>query len=336
MNESKLELKVGALLLAAIVGSLALLTLMGELHVGSSATLRVNWSHTGNVVKGAPVKIAGVAIGRVEKITLDAARRDPQGEPMPVTMVVALDKDARVALHADTAITISSQGALGEPYLEVYPGVAPQMLPDDAEIRGVDSPRIDVVANRLGRFLEAASKVLENDPEAMTKFVTSVTSLTATADSMLTDNRSDVRQLMGDLTQAVKDLRALSAVAKTQFEPGGKANGLIDDASATMKDLRADVPTMSKQAKVVLGGAAALAGSFTEEDGKKLKEAIGRYSAAGEKLDAIALRADRMLAKLEAGEGTLGATLKDKQVYDDLRALLADLKKHPWKMLWKD
>ena len=72
------------------------------------------------------------------------------------------------------------------------------------------------------------------------------------------------------------------------------------------------------------------------EDGRKLKEAIGKYSAAGEKLDSIATRADRILAKLEAGEGTLGATLKDKQVYDDLKSLLADLRKHPWKMLWKD
>jgi phospholipid/cholesterol/gamma-HCH transport system substrate-binding protein len=103
-----------------------------------------------------------------------------------------------------------------------------------------------------------------------------------------------------------------------------------------VKQLRAEVPVMSRQAEVALGGVAALTGGFTEEDGRKLKDAIARYSAAGEKLDGIALRADRMLAKLEAGEGTLGATIKDKQVYDDLKSLLADLRKHPWKMLWKD
>ena len=336
MNESRLELKVGALLLAALVGSLALLSLMGELTLGSNAVLRVNWSHTGNVVKGAPVKIAGVNIGRVERIELEANRRDEKGELMPVTMVLALNREARAALHHDAAITISSQGALGEPYLELYPGVAAEPLPENVQIRGVDSPRIDVVSNRLGRFLEAASKVLENDPEVMEKFVTGITGLTRTADGVLSDNRNDLRQMVGDLTQSAKDLRALSAVAKTQIEPGGKTNALIDDASATVHQLRSDLPVMTKSAQLALGGAAALTGGFTEEDGKKLKEAVARYSAAGEKLDAIALRADRMLAKLEAGEGTLGATLKDKQVYDDLRSLLSDLKKHPWKMLWKD
>ena len=80
MDESKLELKVGALLLAALLGSLGLLSLMGELSFGSDAGLKVDWGHTGNVVKGAPVKIAGVSIGRVESINLLATRRDPQGE----------------------------------------------------------------------------------------------------------------------------------------------------------------------------------------------------------------------------------------------------------------
>ena len=50
----------------------------------------------------------------------------------------------------------------------------------------------------------------------------------------------------------------------------------------------------------------------------------------------MALRADRILKRLEAGEGTAGAMLQDKQVYDDLKNLLSDLRKHPWKMLWKD
>ena len=79
-----------------------------------------------------------------------------------------------------------------------------------------------------------------------------------------------------------------------------------------------------------------MSGQFTEEDGKRLKDMIVKYQAAGEKVDVLAGRADRLLTKLEAGDGTLGALMKDKQAYDDLKSLLADLRKHPWKMLWKD
>ncbi len=336
MDESKLELKVGALLLAALLGTVALLYLMGELSFGAAGTLQVNFSHTGNVVRGAPVRLAGVSVGRVEKIELLADRRDEHGEPMPVQMTLSLTKEAAQSLRKDAAVTVSSQGPLGEPYLEVYPGSANEALAKGTPVRGLDAPRIDLVSNKLARFLEASSKVLENDPDAISHFVSGISGLTHTVDGVLTENRDDVREMVKEMSAAAKDLRELSALARSQLSPGGKANGMIDDAAASAKQLRGDLPELSHKASVALGGMAAVSGGLTEDDGKKLKEAIARYSAAGEKLDGIAVRADRMLAKLEAGEGTLGATLKDKQVYDDLKSLLADLRKHPWKMLWKD
>ena len=69
---------------------------------------------------------------------------------------------------------------------------------------------------------------------------------------------------------------------------------------------------------------------------RQLKAAALRYAALSEKLDGMAVRADRIFKKIEAGDGTVGAMIQDKQVYDDMRSLLADLKKHPWKMLWKE
>jgi len=336
MDESKLELKVGALLLAALAATIALLFLMGELSFGAGGTLKVDFAHTGNVVKGAPVRFAGINVGRVESIDLLATRKDDHGDPMPVQMTLSLTTDAAKALRKDATVTVSSQGPLGEPYLELNVGSAPEPLASNTPVRGLDAPRIDVVSNKLARFLESASKVLENDPDAIAHFVSGVSGLTHTVDGVLTDNREDVRAMVKELSAAAKDMRELSALAKSQMSPGGKANGLIDDASVTAKSLRSDYPELSHKAQVALGGIAAISGGFTEDDNKKLKDAIARYSAAGDKLDGIAVRADRMLGKLEAGEGTLGKTLKDPQVYDDLKSLLADLRKHPWKMLWKD
>ena len=336
MDESKLELKVGALLLAALLGALGLLSLMGELSFGSNTTLKVDWAHTGNVVKGAPVKIAGIGVGKVENIVLLATRRDAEGELLPVQMILGVSKEGRAALRKDAVVTVSSQGALGEPYLELNPGLSSEPLPADTALRGVDGPRIDIVSNRLAGFLERASKMLEENPGAISNLLTGIGGLSKNLDGVMTENREDIRSIVAELNMTVKDLRELSAIAKMQMQPGGKANAILDDASAALKVLRNDVPLMSKEAQVALGGMAALTGGFTEEDNRKLRVAITKYSAAGEKMDAIALRADRMLTKLEAGEGTMGKVIKDPAVYDDLRALLSDLKSHPWKMLWKN
>jgi len=336
MDESRLELKVGALLLAAVLGTLGLLYSMGELNFSSGNRVVIDFSHTGNVVKGAPVKLGGVPVGRVDGIELLPERRDSFGEPLPVKITISVTPEVTKALRADAAVTVSSQGPLGEPYLEIWAGSAPELFVATTPIRGVDAPRIDIVSNRLAKFLDSASKVLETDPDAVGKLVNGFGGLTHTVDGVLTENRVQIKELAQELSVAAKDLRVLAAIARKEIEPGGRTNALIDDAASAARVARTDLPELSKKASTALGGLAAVSGQFTEEDGQRLKATLIKVQQAGEKADALASRADKLLTRLEAGEGTMGALLKDKQAYDDLKSLLADLRKNPWKMLWKD
>lgn len=337
MDERKLELKVGAFLLAVVAAVLGLLWLMDELPTTFGRSLTVDFGHTGNVTKGSPVKMGGVPVGRVDKIALLPDRRDEAGEPLPVRMELSLDAKARAALRADAAVTVATQGPLGEPYLELYPGSAnAPALEKDQIVRGLDAPRLDLVAYRLSRFLESASRVLDEDPRALSTLVGGVSSLSRTLDGMLSENRDQVRELAGELSAAAKDLRALSLAARTQLEPGGKGSALLDDAAATAHALRQSVPPLSDKASTTLNGLANLAGTLTAEDGAHLKVAIERYASAGERLDRLAERGEKILARIEAGEGSAGKAIRDPKLYDDLRDLISDLKKHPWKMMWKD
>ncbi len=56
----------------------------------------------------------------------------------------------------------------------------------------------------------------------------------------------------------------------------------------------------------------------------------------GGQLQELTTHLDAALQHVQAGRGTIGGLYLDPKVYEDLRALLDDLKKHPWKMLWKD
>jgi phospholipid/cholesterol/gamma-HCH transport system substrate-binding protein len=341
MDERRLEVKVGALVLIGVAGVLGLLYLMGELVLSKEPSLQVLFSHTGNVVPGAPVKLAGVAVGRVEAITLEHQRRDERGLPLPVRMFLSLDAPTLAALHQDAAVTVATVGPLGEPYLELWPGSedAPPLSPG-AILRGTDAPRLDVVALRLSRFLEAGSRLLEENPRAFEDLLTSVSSLTRSVDGLLGENQGELSGLAGELAAAVRDMRALAALARRTLEPGGKGDRLLDDAAASARVLRRDVPHLSEDARRLLAHLATLSGQLQEEDLDKLKVAIDRYSAAGEKLDRLAARGERILEHLEPAfdpdGGTLGALANDPQLYEDLRALVSDLRKHPWKILWKD
>ena len=336
MDERRLEMKVGALVLAALVGVLGLLWLMGELTLGHDTVLAVDFSHTGNVVKGAPVKVGGVGVGRVEEISLHPDRKDARGRPLPVRMGLSMKPEALASLRADSRVTVSAVGPLGEPYLELSPGSAEAApLPPGSALRGVDAPRLDLVAEQLSAFLDVASTALAKDPEGLQNLAGNVARLTATLDTVLKENRGDLKTLAGELAVASKDLRALAQLAHEAMQPGGKGARLLGDAAETAALLKKELPGLTSSAAKTMNGVAQVAGGLDAKDGERLKLALERYTAAGEKLDAMAARADRLLTRIEAGEGTIGALNKDRQVYEDLRGLLSDLREHPWKVLWK-
>lgn len=42
-----------------------------------------------------------------------------------------------------------------------------------------------------------------------------------------------------------------------------------------------------------------------------------------------------LLLQLKSGEGTVGKLLSDDKLYQELEALISDLRRHPWKLFWK-
>lgn len=336
MDERRLELKVGALVAAALVGLVALAWLMGELSLTRGASFSVELSHTGNVAQGAPVKLGGVEVGRVEDIHLQPEKRDGEGEPLPVRMDVEVRDEVFKTLKQDAQVFVATRGPLGEAYLEVHPGsTGAPPLERGAVLRAREALRLEEIASKFGKIFDSAAKMLEDNPEALAQLLTGMSKLSNGLGDVLTDNRAELKTLTGELTAASKDFRALAHAAREQLEPGGKTAELIDDAAASAKVLRRDLPQLSANATKTLAGLSAVTSQLTPEDGQRLKVAIEKYSAAGEKLDHIAARAERILARIEAGEGTLGGLAKDDQLYKDLKALIADLREHPWKVIWR-
>ena len=195
---------------------------------------------------------------------------------------------------------------------------------------------MDLVAQQLSAFLDVASAALAKDPEGVENLAANLSRLVTTLDTVLTENQGDLRTLASELAVAARDLKALARIAHEAMQPGGKGSRLLGDAAESAALLKQELPGLTGSAAKTLGGLSQMTGGLDAKDGERLKQALASYTAAGEKLDQMAARADRLLTRIEAGEGTIGALNKDRQVYEDLRSLLSDLKKHPWKVLWKD
>ncbi len=87
-------------------------------------TVQARFSKADGIGVGSPVRLSGVAVGRVIDLHLDASFR----------AVTTLQVANAVGLTADTAAAIQTDGLLGAKYIELKPGGDDQMLKPGEEI----------------------------------------------------------------------------------------------------------------------------------------------------------------------------------------------------------
>jgi phospholipid/cholesterol/gamma-HCH transport system substrate-binding protein len=145
MGRKGLEALVG---LFVLLGFLAIVFLalqaanLANFRVGNTYTISARFDNIGGLKVRAPVKSAGVNVGRVAAIELDVATY--QG-------LVRMELQQGVEFPADTSAKILTSGLLGEQYVGLEPGG------DDANLKAGDTIRMTqsavVLENLLGQFL---------------------------------------------------------------------------------------------------------------------------------------------------------------------------------------
>jgi phospholipid/cholesterol/gamma-HCH transport system substrate-binding protein len=100
-------------------------TSVANFQQGPSYTLKARFTNIGQLKLRAPVKLAGVRIGSVQKIDLDATKLDA---------LVQLSVDKRYnELPDDSAAAIFTSGLLGDQYVSIQPGGSPEIFKDGDE-----------------------------------------------------------------------------------------------------------------------------------------------------------------------------------------------------------
>ena len=133
MNRSTIDLWVGIFVTIG-VGAIVFLALkvgnLTSLSAQPSYRLEARFDNIGGLKMRAPVKAAGVVVGRVAGVSLD---------PKTYEAVVALNVDKGYEFSKDTIASILTSGLLGEVYIGLETGGDPQMLAADARIAKTQS-----------------------------------------------------------------------------------------------------------------------------------------------------------------------------------------------------
>jgi phospholipid/cholesterol/gamma-HCH transport system substrate-binding protein len=150
MSKKSIEIFVGLFVLLGMAGLVFLALKAANLgSFGSSGgdayVVEVRFQNIGGLKVRAPVRSAGVTVGRVSSIALDSQTYEG---------VVTLELNRAMPFPEDSTARILTSGLLGDQYVGLEPGVeAEKMLSDNSKIPASRTQSAVVLENIIGQFL---------------------------------------------------------------------------------------------------------------------------------------------------------------------------------------
>lgn len=221
-------------------------------------------------------------------------------EDQGVRVEFELQKD--VILHPDVELRVTNKGFLGEKFLALDPGIAPG--------------RYDHRKPIPGRFQSGVPEVIAGAGD----LITEATELSSRLNLMLD----------------ALDPATIERAAKNMEKASVRLSTTIDENHA---DLRAAVQDFRSAASKLNSIASTNEGQVTSSI-KDFGDASRRLSALSEQLSSTATSLDRVVTRLDSGQGTLGKAIADSTLYQEMREtlrntndLVRDIKKNPRRYL---
>ena len=338
MRERGLEFKVGLLLIVATAILVGFVFVLGNFSLSSGYTIYVDYDYSGNLQPGAPVKVAGIKVGKIEDVRFLGGKLDPSTNRRVYVRVEAWIEDrARDSIRRDAEFFVNTAGVLGEQYLEIVPGKDwdhPPIAPG-AKLVGRNPPRTDLVLARLYDVLDSLSEVLTEDKEVIKNLLRNSASAVASADQLLRDNREQLGKLIASSSGLAE--QATQTLTKVNAGLDGRAIArTVNDTDALLVSGRQAIDKVTPEAVALLTDARRVTGVITKA---RVDRAIGvadKVAGAVQQAGGLIENVDGLVTDLRAGKGTAGALLAKDDVYVDVRELLRDLKRNPWKFFWKE
>jgi phospholipid/cholesterol/gamma-HCH transport system substrate-binding protein len=343
-RERGLEFKVGLLILISSAILVAFVFILGNFSLRSGYKIYVDYDYIGSLQPGAPVKVSGIKVGKVEAVDFWGGKEDPKlgGKRVQVRVTVWIEDRVRDSIRSDAEFFINTAGVLGEQYLEIVPGRDWEKPPLAANtiVHGLpavhDPPRTDLVVARLYEVLDGVAEVLHDDRDAIKNLLSNSANAVKEANQILVDNRQQIGELIANGSSLAKEAKVTLSKVNNGLGDGRPVANLVADADATLKAAQNTMTTLTPTAQALMTDATRVTKIITEERIDKAITAADKAASAAGKAGGLIDNVNGLVTDLRAGKGTAGALLAKDDVYSDLRELIRDLKRNPWKFFWKE
>jgi phospholipid/cholesterol/gamma-HCH transport system substrate-binding protein len=344
------ELRVGLFVLVGLlILAVAIFYVTGAGVFGPKYRLKTFMPEVSGLATGAPVRLDGVEIGNVERISIVPREHGKPPDHMHnIEVDMRLDRRYQNDILTDSAATLVTEGLLGNRYVNIQRGYTGVPIKDGQAIPATEEKAIKEVVERSADVL-ANLNALSDDVKDL---IAGVREGRGTLGKLLTDDQAyrhlnSILAKGDEIASTVQSGQGTVGKLVMTDEMGNKVENTIDQFNTILADLRAQKgtlgkllydPTLYDQAKDAISKGNALIG-----DVRAGKGTIGKLATDDtlyNKLRDTSSNLSEATAKLNRNDNTAGKLFSDPQLYDnltgltgDMRALIADFRKNPKKFL---
>jgi phospholipid/cholesterol/gamma-HCH transport system substrate-binding protein len=274
-----------------------------------------------------------VKVGKIDEIQYRGGEVNPvtkKREPL-VRVKVSIEKRYHNALRDNSIFYVTTQGVLGEQFLQIDPGSADRpMMAEDAIARGLDPPRLDMLLAEGFELLHTGVTVIRENRQQLGEMFEGLHDTLQGTGDFFKKNQDRLDHIAESLERLTADSDALIKAVQTRYVDSPQITRILDRIDHTTEVVAREAEPLLKDAREALKSVSG------PEQTAKIKAAIGDLAEVASRSKAIASDAQAIVSHIRKGNGSVGAFVMDEQVYDDIQELTRDLKHNPWKFFWRE
>jgi len=339
MSQRSIEVKVGLLIVVALGLLAGFVIVMGGLNLQPTFTIYVSFQNPGGLQSGAPVRIAGVKVGRVSELEFRGGMVDPvshQPEPT-IRAVTKIERRYKSAIHDNSRWFVTSQGVLGEMFLAVEPGSSDRpLLNDEATVTGISPPRLDLLLSESYELLHKAYLGITNNEQKISETFDGLHRTLHSTGQFFEHNQGKLDHIIENVDSLSGTASDTLKAARERYIDNPQITRIFNNVERTTTTLDQNLEPILSDGRATLADTKKLTHALASDDQvQRYQRIVSNLSDVSGQAKIIAGDAQALVAQVKAGKGTVGALLMDEALYDDLQEMLRDLKHNPWKFFWK-
>ncbi len=268
MSQRSIEVKVGVLILLALGLLGSFVVVMGGLSFEPTYTVYVDFDNPGGLQSGAPIRIAGVKVGKVKEMQFRGGEIDPKtNQPVPPVRIVAhVEKRYQKAIHENSRWYVTTQGVLGEQFLAVEPGSQDRpVLAENAVVSGISPPRLDLLLSESYELLHRAYEgITKNEKKIGETFDGLHATLKGTGDFMA-GNQKKLDNIVSNVETLTVESNETVRAARDRYIDNPQIQRIIGNVERTTSTLDKEVGPLLSDGRGVLADTKKLTGTLASD-----------------------------------------------------------------------